>query len=70
MLNFLHVISGHSCRQIRHFMFVALDKGNWHAKKGQRFVLPILWKWRDLVRRLIGAGFEVSKVSGNCQVLI
>lgn len=37
--------------------------------RGYRFVLPILWKWRDLVRRLIGTGVEVSKVSGNCQVL-
>jgi hypothetical protein len=31
-------------------------------------MLPTLWKWRDLVERLTGAGVEVSKVSANCQV--
>jgi hypothetical protein len=37
--------------------------------RGHRFVLPLLWKCRDLVERLIGAGVEVSRVSRNCQVL-
>jgi hypothetical protein len=38
--------------------------------RGYRFVLPMFWKWRDLVERLIGVGVEVSKVSRNRQVLM
>jgi hypothetical protein len=66
-VNFLHVI-GLDILAGR-FGTQPWIKATGMPNRGLRFVLPILWKWRDLVKRLIGAGVEVSQVSGNCQVL-
>jgi hypothetical protein len=67
VLNFLHVI-GLDILAGR-FGTQPSIKATGMPNREQRFVLPILWKCRDLVEKLIGTGVKVSKVSGNCQVL-